>query len=95
MSGTTTAKARLKNLLSQTDNRHCADCAAPDPKWALKHMMGRQRLKTTSHEGDHLSCPYAYQGLQDQLAKGPLGPFTILGDMWCSEQVSHALDIKE
>lgn len=61
----------------------------------LKHMMGRQRLKTTSHEGDHLSCPYAYQGLQDQLAKGPLGPFTILGDMWCSEQMSHALDIKE
>ncbi|EOY25501.1 hypothetical protein SCA6_019087 [Theobroma cacao] len=38
MSGTTTAKARLKNLLSQTDNRHCADCAAPDPKWASANI---------------------------------------------------------
>lgn len=27
-------KKRLKDLLLQNDNRFCADCAAPDPKWA-------------------------------------------------------------
>lgn len=27
-------KRRLKDLLLQKDNRVCADCAAPDPKWA-------------------------------------------------------------
>lgn len=29
-----TGKRRLKDLLLQKDNRFCADCAAPDPKWA-------------------------------------------------------------
>ncbi|KAH7568457.1 hypothetical protein JRO89_XS06G0002400 [Xanthoceras sorbifolium] len=28
-------KRRLKDLLSQSDNRCCADCGAPDPKWAF------------------------------------------------------------
>jgi hypothetical protein len=27
-------KRRLKDLLLQSDNRFCADCGAPDPKWA-------------------------------------------------------------
>lgn len=27
-------KRRLKELLLQSDNRFCADCRAPDPKWA-------------------------------------------------------------
>lgn len=27
-------KRRLKDLLRQSDNRVCADCDAPDPKWA-------------------------------------------------------------
>ncbi|KAL3851530.1 hypothetical protein ACJIZ3_013412 [Penstemon smallii] len=27
-------KRRLKDLLVQRDNRECADCGAPDPKWA-------------------------------------------------------------
>ena len=29
-----TGKKRLKDLLLQKDNRYCADCGAPDPKWA-------------------------------------------------------------
>lgn len=29
-----TGKRRLKDLLIQKDNRFCADCGAPDPKWA-------------------------------------------------------------
>lgn len=27
-------KKKLKDLLQQSDNRTCADCGAPDPKWA-------------------------------------------------------------
>lgn len=31
-------KRRLKDLLLQTDNRVCADCGAPDPKWASANI---------------------------------------------------------
>ncbi|KAG7960080.1 hypothetical protein I3843_10G104000 [Carya illinoinensis] len=31
-------KRRLKDLLLQKDNRFCADCAAPDPKWASANI---------------------------------------------------------
>jgi len=29
-----TGRRKLKDLLLQKDNRCCADCNAPDPKWA-------------------------------------------------------------
>ncbi|KAA3478578.1 putative ADP-ribosylation factor GTPase-activating protein AGD13 [Gossypium australe] len=32
------ANGRLKNLMNQTDNRICADCGAPDPKWASANI---------------------------------------------------------
>ncbi|XP_074269674.1 ADP-ribosylation factor GTPase-activating protein AGD12-like [Silene latifolia] len=31
-------KRRLKDLLRQQDNRGCADCGAPDPKWASANI---------------------------------------------------------
>ncbi|KAK4488106.1 hypothetical protein RD792_003852 [Penstemon davidsonii] len=31
-------KRRLKDLLAQRDNRVCADCNAPDPKWASANI---------------------------------------------------------
>ncbi|KAH8494196.1 hypothetical protein H0E87_020820 [Populus deltoides] len=31
-------KRRLKDLLLQSDNRFCADCGAPDPKWASANI---------------------------------------------------------
>ncbi|KAK9706948.1 hypothetical protein RND81_07G163200 [Saponaria officinalis] len=31
-------KRRLKDLLRQKDNRCCADCGAPDPKWASANI---------------------------------------------------------
>ncbi|XP_042058034.1 ADP-ribosylation factor GTPase-activating protein AGD12-like [Salvia splendens] len=31
-------KRRLKDLLGQSDNRVCADCEAPDPKWASSNI---------------------------------------------------------
>ncbi|KAF7120029.1 hypothetical protein RHSIM_Rhsim13G0121000 [Rhododendron simsii] len=31
-------KRRLKDLLLQSDNRVCADCSAPDPKWASANI---------------------------------------------------------
>ncbi|KAL3522852.1 hypothetical protein ACH5RR_015686 [Cinchona calisaya] len=31
-------KRRLKDLLLQSDNRVCADCCAPDPKWASANI---------------------------------------------------------
>ncbi|XP_022723837.1 ADP-ribosylation factor GTPase-activating protein AGD12-like [Durio zibethinus] len=34
----TSANRRLKDLLKQTDNRICADCGAPDPKWASANI---------------------------------------------------------
>ncbi|AET04392.2 ADP-ribosylation factor GTPase-activating protein AGD10 [Medicago truncatula] len=33
-----TGKRRLKDLLVQKDNRFCADCSAPDPKWASANI---------------------------------------------------------
>lgn len=38
MSRPTSGKRRLKDLLSQKDNRICADCSAPDPKWASANI---------------------------------------------------------
>lgn len=38
MSGTSSNKRRLKDLLLQSDNRVCADCGAPDPKWASANI---------------------------------------------------------
>lgn len=32
------SKRRLKDLLVQKDNRFCADCSAPDPKWASANI---------------------------------------------------------
>uniref|UniRef100_A0A0A0LY16 ADP-ribosylation factor GTPase-activating protein AGD12-like n=1 Tax=Cucumis sativus TaxID=3659 RepID=A0A0A0LY16_CUCSA len=32
------AKSRLKDLLLQIDNQLCADCGAPDPKWASANI---------------------------------------------------------
>ncbi|KAL4386968.1 hypothetical protein GQ457_09G000510 [Hibiscus cannabinus] len=29
---------RLRNILNQSDNRVCADCGAPDPKWASTNI---------------------------------------------------------
>ncbi|KAJ4702964.1 ADP-ribosylation factor GTPase-activating protein AGD12 [Melia azedarach] len=34
----TSGKRRLKDLLLQKDNRTCADCGAPDPKWASANI---------------------------------------------------------
>ncbi|XP_052488904.1 ADP-ribosylation factor GTPase-activating protein AGD12-like isoform X2 [Gossypium raimondii] len=34
----TSANGRLKNLMNQTDNCICADCGAPDPKWASANI---------------------------------------------------------
>ncbi|KAG6756332.1 hypothetical protein POTOM_039759 [Populus tomentosa] len=31
-------KRRIKDLLLQSDNRFCADCGAPDPKWASANI---------------------------------------------------------
>ncbi|CAH8385813.1 unnamed protein product [Eruca vesicaria subsp. sativa] len=31
-------KRRIKDLLNQPDNRVCADCGAPDPKWASANI---------------------------------------------------------
>ncbi|XP_027344989.1 ADP-ribosylation factor GTPase-activating protein AGD12-like isoform X4 [Abrus precatorius] len=33
-----TGKRRLKDLLVQKDNRFCADCNSPDPKWASANI---------------------------------------------------------
>ncbi|KAI4303668.1 hypothetical protein MLD38_039268 [Melastoma candidum] len=35
---TVSSKRRLKDLLLQRDNRFCADCGAPDPKWASANI---------------------------------------------------------
>ncbi|XP_057971673.1 ADP-ribosylation factor GTPase-activating protein AGD12-like [Malania oleifera] len=34
----TSGKRRLKDLLLKSDNRICADCGAPDPKWASANI---------------------------------------------------------
>ncbi|KAL6498266.1 ADP-ribosylation factor GTPase-activating protein agd12 [Orobanche gracilis] len=35
----TSGKRRLKELMVQLDNRICADCGAPEPKWAVLSVM--------------------------------------------------------
>ncbi|CAN0911364.1 ADP-ribosylation factor GTPase-activating protein AGD12 [Linum grandiflorum] len=32
------ARRKLRDLLQQSDNRNCADCGAPDPKWASANI---------------------------------------------------------
>lgn len=38
LSRPSSSKRRLKDLLLQSDNRVCADCGAPDPKWASANI---------------------------------------------------------
>ncbi|KAJ9140872.1 hypothetical protein P3X46_031464 [Hevea brasiliensis] len=38
LQGPASGKRRLKELLQQSDNRFCADCGAPDPKWASANI---------------------------------------------------------
>ncbi|KAL6567251.1 ADP-ribosylation factor GTPase-activating protein agd12 [Orobanche gracilis] len=38
LGGPSSGKRRLKDLLAQRDNRVCADCGAPDPKWASANI---------------------------------------------------------
>ncbi|KAE7996069.1 hypothetical protein FH972_000818 [Carpinus fangiana] len=38
LGGAASGKRRLKDLLLQSDNRVCADCGAPDPKWASANI---------------------------------------------------------
>ncbi|KAK4751214.1 hypothetical protein SAY87_004696 [Trapa incisa] len=38
LGGPASGKRRLKDLLLQNDNRICADCGAPDPKWASANI---------------------------------------------------------
>ncbi|CAN1324995.1 ADP-ribosylation factor GTPase-activating protein AGD12 [Linum perenne] len=33
-----TARRKLRDMLQQSDNRNCADCGAPDPKWASANI---------------------------------------------------------
>ncbi|KAK7333678.1 hypothetical protein VNO80_30455 [Phaseolus coccineus] len=39
-----TGKRRMKDLLLQKDNCFCADCNAPDPKWAAAIFLDLQHV---------------------------------------------------
>ncbi|VFQ98472.1 unnamed protein product [Cuscuta campestris] len=50
MSGTSSNKRRLKDLLLQSDNRVCADCGAPDPKWAKRTSRENEYYRWVCHK---------------------------------------------
>ncbi|PPR83573.1 hypothetical protein GOBAR_AA37143 [Gossypium barbadense] len=53
----TSANGRLKNLMNQTDNRICADCGAPDPKWTIQTAVIKSNLNPVWNEELMLSVP--------------------------------------
>ncbi|KAK8551047.1 hypothetical protein V6N13_119538 [Hibiscus sabdariffa] len=82
MSGVTrasSAKVRLRGLLSQTDNRTCADCGAPDPKWASANIGVFLCLK----------CCGVHRSLGTHISK----VLSVALDEWSDEEIEAMIEV--
>ncbi|TYG97035.1 hypothetical protein ES288_A10G005000v1 [Gossypium darwinii] len=70
---TSVNRRRLRNLLNKSDNRICADCGAPDPKWASSNIGVFICLK----------CCGVHRSLGTHISK----VLSVTLDEWSNEQI--------
>ncbi|KAH6790159.1 Calcium-dependent ARF-type GTPase activating protein family [Perilla frutescens var. frutescens] len=70
---------RLKDLLAQRDNRVCADCGAPDPKWASSNIGVFICLK----------CSGVHRSLGTHISK----VLSVTLDEWSDDQVDSMVEV--
>ncbi|CAH2078394.1 unnamed protein product [Thlaspi arvense] len=72
-------KRRIRDLLTQSDNRVCADCGAPDPKWASANIGVFICLK----------CCGVHRSLGTHISK----VLSVTLDEWSDEEVDSMIEI--
>ena len=72
-------KRRIRDLLKQPDNRVCADCSAPDPKWASSNIGVFICLK----------CCGVHRSLGTHISK----VLSVTLDEWSDEEVDSMIEI--
>ncbi|KAH0858427.1 hypothetical protein HID58_086688 [Brassica napus] len=72
-------KRRIRDLLNQPDNRVCADCGAPDPKWASANIGVFICLK----------CCGVHRSLGTHISK----VLSVTLDDWSDEEVDSMIEI--
>ncbi|CAN8231181.1 unnamed protein product [Cochlearia groenlandica] len=72
-------KRRIRDLLTQSDNRVCADCGAPDPKWASANIGVFICLK----------CCGVHRSLGTYISK----VLSVTLDEWSDEDVDSMIEI--
>ncbi|CAH8368309.1 unnamed protein product [Eruca vesicaria subsp. sativa] len=72
-------KRRIRVLLTQSDNRFCADCGAPDPKWASANIGVFICLK----------CCGVHRSLGTHISK----VLSVTLDEWSDEEVDSMIEI--
>ncbi|KAL0699194.1 hypothetical protein Bca4012_055316 [Brassica carinata] len=72
-------KRRIRDLLTQSDNRVCADCGAPDPKWASANIGVFICLK----------CCGVHRSLGSHVSK----VLSVTLDEWSDEEVDSMIEI--
>ncbi|KAB2028682.1 hypothetical protein ES319_D05G112700v1 [Gossypium barbadense] len=75
----TSAKIRLRGLLNQPDNRTCADCGAPDPKWASANIGVFLCLK----------CCGVHRSLGTHISK----VLSVALDEWSDEEIDAMIEV--
>uniref|UniRef100_A0A9I9CFJ9 ADP-ribosylation factor GTPase-activating protein AGD12-like n=1 Tax=Cucumis melo TaxID=3656 RepID=A0A9I9CFJ9_CUCME len=73
------AKSRLKDLLLQIDNQLCADCGAPDPKWASANIGVFICLK----------CSGVHRSLGTHISK----VLSITLDEWSDDEIDAMIEV--
>ncbi|XP_022140122.1 probable ADP-ribosylation factor GTPase-activating protein AGD13 [Momordica charantia] len=73
------AKSRLKDLLLQKDNQLCADCGAPDPKWASANIGVFICLK----------CSGVHRSLGTHISK----VLSVTLDEWSEDEVDAMIEV--
>ncbi|VVB12233.1 unnamed protein product [Arabis nemorensis] len=72
-------KRRIRDLLTQSDNRVCADCGAPDPKWASANIGVFICLK----------CCGVHRSLGTHISK----VLSVTLDEWSDDEVDSMIEI--
>ncbi|CAI9788014.1 unnamed protein product [Fraxinus pennsylvanica] len=75
----TSGQRRLKDLLIQRDNRVCADCGAPDPKWASVNIGVFICLK----------CCGAHRSLGTHISK----VLSVTLDEWSDDEIDALIEV--
>ncbi|CAM8900438.1 unnamed protein product [Rhodiola kirilowii] len=75
----TSTKRKLRDLLLQRDNRNCADCGAPDPKWASANVGVFICLK----------CCGVHRSLGTHISK----VLSVTLDEWSDEEIDSMVEV--